>query len=116
MEALNHINSLVYSSKKYVLKYKMDLHYAKIDDSAYPKNVRDNLYKLFQSFKGIQDIQEHVFSIENPVARTYVGFDSMKHLKKAYNKFFHYVDTLRYGINPTIFLKKKNLIYLYVKD
>lgn len=91
------------------------IHYAKIDDSAYPKRVRDNLHDLFQSFKGIQDIQEHVFSIENPIARTYVGFDSIKHLKKAYNKFFHYVDTLRYGTNPKIFLKKKNFTYLYVE-
>lgn len=57
-----------------------------------------------------------MLSIENPVVRTYVGFDSLKHLKKAYNKFFHYVDTLRYGTNPKIFLKKKNLIYMFTKD
>ena len=44
MEALNHVNSLVYSSKKNVLKYK-------IDDSAYPKRVRDNLYDLFLNRK-----------------------------------------------------------------
>lgn len=94
----------------------MDLHYAKIDDSAYPKNVRDILSQLFQSFKGFQDIQEHVLSIENPVVRTYVGFDTLKHLKKAYNLFFHYVDILRYRNNPKIFLKKKNLIYIFVKN
>ena len=114
MKALNHINSIIYTNNENVLKYKLNLHYGKIDDSAYPKNVRDNLVILFNSFKGFEDIQEHVLSIENPVVRTYVGFDSIKNLKKAYRKFFHYVDILRYGIYPKIFIKKKNLIYLFV--
>lgn len=33
---------------------------------------------LFQTIKGFEDIQEHALSIENPVVRTYVGFNSIK--------------------------------------
>ncbi|KAK8898041.1 hypothetical protein M9Y10_000301 [Tritrichomonas musculus] len=115
MKALNHINSIVYPDMKKVVRYKLNLHYGKIDDSAYPNIVRENLFRIFQSFKGFRDIQEHVFSIENPVERTYVGFDTLKHLRKSYDKFFHYVDILRYNINPKIFIKKKNLIYMMVE-
>ena len=69
--------------------YNEELHYTSVNDKYFPKYVP----KIFKHIKGLKDIQRYVYSIESTVDRTYVGFDSPKHLKKCYYKFT-YMKTL----------------------
>lgn len=113
MLAVNHVNSIVYKNKKNVLQYDYDLHYASFDEGAFPKIVRDNFDNIFGNIKGIKDIQKNVHSIEFTIVRTFIGFDSVEHLKKCFYYFFHYVDIYMKSPSPKLFCKKKNLCYIY---
>ena len=59
------------------------MRYATINEYSAPENVRKVIVKIFKSFKGDEDIQRFVVSIESPIERTYIGFDSFKHLKNS---------------------------------
>lgn len=115
MRALNHINLIVYKGKKNILKYKLDLHYASLNDRCFPKYVRDLVPEIFQQIKGFCDIQRYVLSIESPVERTYVGFDSHKHRKKCYYKFTYKKNLVHFRKNTdNMFWKKNNYKYLMI--
>lgn len=88
MVALNHINKIIFEGKENILKYNINLHYATIDDTVFIEKVRILIPSIFQCSKGFRDYQQHVLSIESPIPRTYVGFDSIANLKNCYCKFF----------------------------
>lgn len=115
MKALNHVNSIIYKGHTNILHYNEDLYYASFDDSFHSPSIRNFLPKLFHSFKGVEDFQRYVLSIENPVERIYIGFDSNKHLKKCSYKYIYRVNMLDAFPNIKLFWKKKGLFYLYVK-
>ena len=106
MRALNHINSIDYKGHKNILNYDEELHYATLNDSIFNRSVRETLPKLFHSFKGVKVFKRCV-SIESPVERIYIGFDSNKHLKKCSYKYIYRVQILNYIPNPKLFWKKK---------
>lgn len=114
MRALNFINESIYKDKKNVFKYKLKLYYASINENSYPKCISDYIPKIFNSFKGVEDIQRSVLSIESPVEKTYIGFDTIKHLKKCYSKFKNrFIILLNYS-NPKLFIRKRNYQYFYI--
>ena len=115
MEAVNHLNSILYKGKNNVLQYNIELHYASIDEHIFSKDIRDQIPLIFQQFKGIKDFQQNVVSLESPVEKTYIGFDSMKHLKKCHIKFINKIKTLLSFNDPKLFWKKNGIEYLYIK-
>ena len=115
MEALNHINNIVYKGKKNILQCKLKLHYATIDDTVYPTKIRKLIPKIFNCIKGVVDFQPYVLSIESPVERTYIGFDSIENLKNGYISFLHTLNILLNYPNPNLFWKKDGLFYLAVR-
>lgn len=114
MEALNHINSIVYKGKKNILHYNLDLTYARIDETCIAPHAIDKISDLFRYFKGFEDIQRNVLSIENPIAKTYIGFDQSKHMKKCYYKFVYRLNLTQFCPDAKLLCKKKGLKYMYV--
>ena len=116
MKAVNHINSIVFKNKKNVLKYETNLFYASINELLYPERIREQIPKLFQMFKGVEDIQRSVLSFENMVEKTYIGFDSIKHLKKCHYKMKKRFEILLKWPIAKLFWRNKELKYLYIKS
>ena len=114
MEAANHINSNVYKGKTNVLQYNVELHYASVNEYIYPKEIRELIPKIFKMFKGVEDIQRNVVSIESPYEKTYIGFDNLKHLKKCHYKFIKQIVILLNCSNAKLFWRVKNLKYAYI--
>lgn len=114
MEALNHINKIIYKGKKNILEYKLNLKYARIDEVCIPFHVRHLVPELFQYFKGVEDIQRCVLSIENSFEKTYIGFDSYKHMKKCYYKFVYRLNKVQFMPDVKLFNRKRGLKYMYI--
>ena len=97
------------------MNYDLDLHYASVNDKCFPKYVRDHVPEIFRHIKGVKDIQRYVYSIESPVDRTYVGFDTTKHLKKCYYKFTYLKNMFHFNVNHVkFFWRKNNYKYLMI--
>lgn len=116
MTVVNHLNSILYKDKSNVLQYNTEYIYAAIDDHFYPQNVREQIPKIINSFKGVMDFQHYVVSVESPVEKSYIGFDNLNHLKKCHYKFVYKLNILLSCFEPKLFWKKKNLHYLYLRS
>lgn len=113
MEAINHINEIVYKGKKNILKYDLELHYSSIDCDGLPTYIRKLIPEIFQTAKGVVDFQPNVLSIESPIHRTYIGFDSVENLKNGYLRYMHFFNIyLVFREKTKLFMKKKDLFYL----
>ena len=117
MEAVNHLNSCVFKGKKdNVLHYKVELHYASFDDHIYPQFIREKIPLIMKDFKGMLDCQQNVVSIECPIEKTYIGFDTIEHLRKCH---FYFDDRIKIWMareNPKFFTSKKGFFYLCIKS
>lgn len=71
---------------------------------------------ILNCMKGVKDIQRNVVSIESPFEKTFIGFDTIKHLKKCHYKFNYRVNILLYCTEPKLFWRKKNLHYICIRS
>lgn len=55
MEALNHINKIVYKGKNNILHCDLDLHYTSIDSDGLPTFIRKSVPEIFQTTEGVID-------------------------------------------------------------
>ena len=88
MIALNHINKILFKDYEHILIYDLNLHYATIDETFYKKEARELIPTIFKKSRGFREFQQNVFSIESPVPRTYIGFNSIENLINCYSKFY----------------------------
>ena len=107
MIALNHINQIVYMYKENILRYNVDLHYAKIQELSIP-----SFKKYINLIPNAADIQHKVFSIENPIPATYIGFKSINSLNFGMALFFFRMKTLHQFKNATFFTPEPHLKYI----
>lgn len=114
MRAINHINKIVFKGKNNVLKYNKELHYASINVFMYPKNIRDLIPSIFDSIEGVKDVQSLKVSIDCPIEKTYVGFDTLENMKKGYHKFMYLLNIYLNCKEPKIFVKKNDVNYYFV--
>lgn len=115
MEVINHLNPIIFANKnkKYV-EYDINFFYASINEHIFSERVQKFIPEIFKQLKGFKNIQRNVVSIESPFERTYIGFDTLRHLKKAHIHFMNKIKIVQVCDQPKFFYKKKGNIYLII--
>ena len=115
MTALNNINSILFRHAN-ALTYNPSLFYVRYDIRKINQEYRKEFLNAIKKLPGCREIQNSVFSIENPCDRLYIAFDTYEH-RRMYSKYIdcYARDFNLYGTLNT-FLPDENLYYFFATN